>query len=802
MPNQQVTLRVEPENGSTYSALAAYLAEDARKSRARLPGPQADEAIRVFSGSLKNLTDRCDRFIAGEEKQVSHLVLGKVQSGKTAHLLGTLAWTADTTVSAAVVFTGITGSLNDQTHIRLKSDLEALPNSPVVVLLVPTISQERLFTAFKNQLLELVRERVENGSTAPLPVLVTMKNAARVNAVKAAFESIATKYGSDSIFLAIDDESDQASQNAKSRSRGTAATYDALQKIRKLEMRNIWLSYTATPQAVLLTDKFGNLRPDYVAIVPPRTGYFGISDAMKDSFSNQRVVVTDWRSSARQLTSAPQSLIDAIWRFLFVAWVRKRFPLAFYSEALGQVDANARLSSTQMLIHESSMKLDHSRMFRLVGDEVARLEQTVSKIVDGTCSDSQSEALFSIFDGVSTLLDEAGANASRLLPEFRTVEGQSVFLELLRDTKIMVINSDGSSPTADEPRPVDDDDYSQHDAWILIGGDILGRGITIPQLTVSYFLRSSKTPNFDTVLQQLRFCGYRQDYKSWLSVHAPQASFEDLKYMSIVDAVVWERAVTWDKNELKISGESMPAVFYASSRAARFEPTRTGVRDPNLVDRNIGSDTIFALREIFEPRDLRANLALLRRWYTEGAIAETSIDNEWVRFDDIPVADLVRLMTSWSGEASEKRRLEAASELFDPALGSLGLAPVPTVTYVSRLLFDTWAQPEAIPTRIADIDVTRSVTAGLEGSSMREWSDCFASQVFLPPSRRATLKTPHIGGGQRTLKSRNGHNAATFIIEPILGVTETRDRNTALGVGIGFAALSPDDFEIRTIGHA
>lgn len=802
MTNPLVTLRVEPEVRSESSALSAYLAEDARKSRQRLPGPLADVAIRTFSTSLKNLTDRCDRFISSDEKQVSHLVLGKVQSGKTAHLLGSLSWTADSKVGAAVVFTGITGSLNDQTHIRLKSDLEELPNSPVVVLLVPTLSQAAKYEAFKSSLLSLVRARVTQGPSAPLPVLVAMKNAARVNAVKAAFEAVAEEFGRDSLVLAIDDESDQASQNAKSRSRGTAATYDALQKIRGLELRNIWLSYTATPQAVLLTDRFGSLRPDYVSIVPPRQGYFGLGDATDNSFSLQRVAVTDWRTSARNQTTAPQSLIDAIWRFLLVAWVRKRFPASFYSNALAPVDPTVRLASTQMLIHESSMKADHSRMYRLVNDEVSRLELAVSRIVDGTGSASQSTGLFNIFNTVAEALDNVGTDIGALMSEFTSREGQGVFLELLRDTKVMVINSDGSSPTSGEPRPVDDSDYARHSAWILIGGDILGRGITIPQLTVSYFLRSAKTPNFDTVLQQLRFCGYRQDYKPWLSIHAPTATFEDLKYMDIVDKVVWERAVTWDKNELKISGDAMPAVFYAASKDARFEPTRAGVRDPNLVDRLIGTDSIFALRDIFEPRDLRANLSLLRRWHNESSFVEANRDDDWLRFDDIPPEALVRLMTSWSGEPNEKGRLAAASELFDPALGELGLASVPTVTFVSRLLFETWSQPENLLTRIDEIEVTRSVRQGDEGSSMAEWKDAFLAQVFLPPKRRVSLKTPHIGGGQRSLKDRYPHNAATFIIEPIVGVTVTRDRGTALGIGIGFAALSPENFDIRTIGHA
>ena len=49
------------------------------------------------------------------------------------------------------------------------------------------------------------------------------------------------------------------------------------------------------------------------------------------------------------------------------------------------------------------------------------------------------------------------------------------------------------------------------DAWVLIGGDILGRGLSIPHLVVTLFLRNPNEPLFDTSVQQMRFCGYRKD---------------------------------------------------------------------------------------------------------------------------------------------------------------------------------------------------------------------------------------------------------------------------------------------------
>lgn len=803
MSDPRFTLQLVPRSPEGQGALETYFSAEAQKSRKRLPGAQADDAIRSFRDAVTHLTNRCDDFLTGNAKQVCHLVLGKVQSGKTAHLLGSLAWAADSQIRAAVVFTGITDSLNEQTCKRLESDLAELSGNPIRVLEVPTVRNRRDFADFMETLLGLAHSRSGIAhSGQPLPVLVALKNRARATAVATAFAQLAEVFGESSTVLAIDDESDQASQNAKSRQRKVAPTYRALAAVRSLPMRNIWLSYTATPQAVLLTDRQGELRPDFVAVVPPGIGYFGISEVMAENFSPGRVEVTDFRVRASRQPSCPQSLSDAIWRFFLTAWVRCQFPSNFYCDASIPYEASQRLDSTQMLIHESGMHTDHNRMLRLVEDEWEGLKRLAVKYVNGSLAEADRLSYIQTFSDIAEQLDKAGAPIVPLMTEFATAEGQSRFLNLLSDCKIAVINSDATAQAAHGHRPVDDKDYAQHKTWILIGGDILGRGITIPHLTVNYFLRSSKSPNFDTVLQQLRFCGYRRDYAKWTSIHAPLQSFEDLKHMEIVDRAVWERAAAWDRDEVRIIGETMPRVFYVSPAGARFEPTRSSVRDPDISDHSIGTDSIFGLREIFDPRDFRENLALLKRWKAEAGLAENQSDSKWLRFDDVPPRSLVRLMTSWSGSADECRRLEAVSELFDPGLQELGLVDVPSVTFVSQFLADVWDSPTDLINRLGEIQVTRGARPGLSGSSLGEWREAFQNQEFLPPNHRPVLKTPHIGGGQRSLRDGIPHSAVIFIIEPILALEESRNVSSAMAGGIGFAALSPTNFEIRTIGHA
>lgn len=46
---------------------------------------------------------------------------------------------------------------------------------------------------------------------------------------------------------------------------------------------------------------------------------------------------------------------------------------------------------------------------------------------------------------------------------------------------------------------------------VIIGGNCLGRGLTIPQLNVCYYTRVSKAPQADTLLQHSRIFGYDRD---------------------------------------------------------------------------------------------------------------------------------------------------------------------------------------------------------------------------------------------------------------------------------------------------
>lgn len=105
-------------------------------------------------------------------------------------------------------------------------------------------------------------------------------------------------------------------------------------------------------------------------------------------------------------------------------------------------------------------------------------------------------------------------------------------------------------------------------SYIVTGGSRIARGLTLQGLTITCFTRRAVEPNFDTMLQMARWCGYREGYGELVRIMTTSQIVED--YQNIfeaeahmrmqiehltdnsnpVDDVIWIK----DQNGLNISG--------------------------------------------------------------------------------------------------------------------------------------------------------------------------------------------------------------------------------------------------------
>jgi hypothetical protein len=785
---------------SDSGCLPEYLKKNRLDTKKFLPGDSAIQDSKVFEANVFNITTRLEKFLSGKDREIAFLVLGKIQSGKTANLLGTVAWAADARVSLAVIFTGVTEALNLQTEKRLRDELLTLNNQYVKIYTVPTNTKGKNFEELFNDVSKWVGRRLKNdilGMNRPLPVLVTLKNPSRVKTLKALIEKLQEVHGDSIATLLIDDEADQASQNAKARKREVSETYAAIRSLRDLESRNILLSYTATPQAVMLTEQSGRLRPNYCVTVEPRSGYFGLSAAVGDDFEENRCEVVDWVGKPSTMPSAPLSLRSALIRFSWTSWIRFHKDALFYAgSGFSSAALQTQYQSVQMLVHESGSQKEHKSIYALVRDELDSLVDSLTKAATGLLSKSAKDSLIQMWEDDLVEIRRGLPEAYR---EELNVEIDDKFLSqilnLFDDSVMQVVNSDKNKPGRQGAIPVSKSDWEEFKLWILIGGDILGRGLTIPQLTTTYFLRHPKNPNFDTVSQQMRFCGYRSNYAHFTYLFAESKTFGIFEVMDQIDSAIWRLAKKWDKEHLNIL-TNMPVVMYASRPNVKLDPCRKAVQDPDLVDKKITGEYIFSLSNILSPIHAKQNLPILRS-FIEESLDSPEIHGDWLKFTEPTDESMQRILSSWVAEPAEYSVMIGAAELFVEELQELGLSGLPRNILIHK---------DLVEKELADIqwifdrkEPSRRVAIPHPHVNKSNWMKAFEAPFVgkLADISWPRLSTRHIGGGQRSLRKKLSDGYTTLLIEPMLGHSEGE---SVVSAGIAVTLFTPDDYEVRIIG--
>nr|WP_285890729.1 Z1 domain-containing protein [Mesobacillus subterraneus] len=106
----------------------------------------------------------------------------------------------------------------------------------------------------------------------------------------------------------------------------------------------------------------------------------------------------------------------------------------------------------------------------------------------------------------------------------------------------------------------------------IIGGNKLGRGLTIPRLLVTYYGRVSTRPQVDTLMQHARMCGYRSNDLNVTRVFIPD-DIADL-FAEICEHDTIQRDI--------IKNHGMEGTLYLNSEI--LSPSR-----PNVIPKSVGA---------------------------------------------------------------------------------------------------------------------------------------------------------------------------------------------------------------------
>ena len=567
-----------------------------------------DEDWKNYLTYLQRHFDRIEDFLVHGEGNLQNLVLGNVQSGKTGHLMANICWAHDQDFALVILLTGTKNTLDEQTAHRLKSLSQGFSVTPT-----PTKSDSKEFGEFCLTLRDSVRSRVQH-QKAPLAVITLIKQQDRLEALTSALSSL--NVSENLRVLIIDDEADQASPDGETalpatRQRKDRTIHKLLGKlVDSSPGRTVYLSYTATPQAILHQDIDSLLQPRYCSIVPSGPSYFGLNELLKQDGALgaiEKIQLSDnvaLEADEHEIAVLESAFIE----FLILSWVHKYFRSEFHNSQ-GACSAG----SVQMLVHPSGKQEDHGRF-------KSQLDRSRKDILIELQENNHGFVRNQILPIFKTVTDRI-VDTSRTSVESKFGEFLDYLIKLLQDENLLAIKLINSTERSRLKRvnkekdfiPVSDSDWLKADAWVLIGGDILGRGLTIPHLVSTFFLRFSKSPNFDTSVQQMRFCGYRNSYKHLLKVYAPQIIVRDYQDAAAIDAEARNLANYWDISGLDLL-QTPPPIRFSSPEDARFSPTRRNVMSLAIRSAKLGGTApMFALSRIASRMHFESNIDLLKR---------------------------------------------------------------------------------------------------------------------------------------------------------------------------------------------
>lgn len=486
--------------------------------------------------------------------QSKGLVVGYVQSGKTANFTGVIAKAIDAGYRLIIVLTGTTDLLRAQTQRRIDKELVGKENllrgvdindpdslsgvdyygepdwgSFVSHDILPSeigkpdihrlTTRDGDYKSLKQGIEALDFPRLDgtaplnapqNLRRVPARIAVVKKNATVLSRLVTDLKKITARLG-DIPTLIIDDESDQASVNTSNPAKWAQGQKQRttinghISALLGMLPRSQYVGYTATPFANVFVDPSDatDIFPAHFILSLERPpGYMGATDfhdlygvAEDASFesSNALAYVRDIYGDDADRQRLSQA-IDA----LVLSGAIK-----LYRKAIG---SNIDTEHHTMLVHESVRNVEQKQL----ADEVKKIWDAGSWFTP-----TAARRLHELYETDFLPVMGARADGAPIPADFEDVRpfiGESANkVQGPEGNPVWIVNGDKEVAQYDI-------DFGARSIWkIFVGGTKLSRGFTIEGLTVSYYRRP--TYQADTLMQMGRWFGFRPGYRDLVRLY-------------------------------------------------------------------------------------------------------------------------------------------------------------------------------------------------------------------------------------------------------------------------------------------
>lgn len=435
------------------------------------------------------------------------MVVGHVQSGKTANYAALISKACDSGYKFIVVIAGCVNNLRNQTQVRInKSIIGRQAGRNVGVGHLGNYQNSMRPCSLTTEKSDFNRRDADQNSQAinfdniKVPIIMVIKKNTHtltnvINWLKAQNEGKIREHA----MLLIDDESDYASINTNPEEDPTTINRKLRQLLSIFE-KSSYVAYTATPFANIFIDYRSDdddlgrdLFPkDYIYRLKRPTNYVG----PEECFLKEKVRVITVEDNEdylpvkhkrlHDLTSLPPSLEEAVRLFLINIAIR------FLREK--------KMQNNSMLIHVSRFTRIHIEISWRVKVYLERFVEGFSAFgckIDPEVECSDINLVKETFNKHYKDLD---------------IEWCEVCKGIVGTCKNIVVREVHS-----EAHEILNYPDGHPISVIAIGGTSLSRGYTLEGLCVSYFLRTTKM--YDTLMQMGRWFGYRDGYEDLCAVY-------------------------------------------------------------------------------------------------------------------------------------------------------------------------------------------------------------------------------------------------------------------------------------------
>lgn len=467
--------------------------------------------VGTLSETSLDLVRRLPKPDSVNEFQERGLVIGYIQSGKTATMAALISRAADEGYKLFIVLGGLWKDLRAQTQRRLdqevSGDSDSVDDGPFVQYDSGVLRWSRLTQSGPDG---DFRAGTTNDFNPRTPKLAVIKKNKRIKNLMRWLERTHISMRELPAII-IDDEADHASIDTNYGKTGDdgepldpTETNKLIRDLLRLLPKCVYIGFTATPFANVLidADSDDDLYPrNFIATLPEPPGYFGPrklfglgmnpSDLSPDEIEKPDLDVIRYVSdddldqidlALKNKGSAPSILSDAL--------------LAFVLSSCGRLARGHDNDHFSMLVHPSQHTTPQQIFAGAIEEELNLIKQASAK--PSRFSNVLTRARHMWESDFQKVTKEQ--NDSNLIEyDFETI--WKFTKPLTESIEIKILNY----------RSIDKLDYSgTPKRYVVVGGNKLSRGLTLEGLSISLFTRGAN--QYDTLLQMGRWFGYRPQY--------------------------------------------------------------------------------------------------------------------------------------------------------------------------------------------------------------------------------------------------------------------------------------------------